>query len=115
MVRRGEPLRVVDSESGSDLTGATLAQILFESERVRAHLAPAVLADLIRRRGGRRAQAPSPRSLPRDVEQRLRSLLRAFAGGEPLAREVRALGDRVRGLEARLRTVERQRSARTRS
>jgi polyhydroxyalkanoate synthesis repressor PhaR len=115
LIRRGEPVRVVDSESDEDLTAVTLAQILFESERVRARLSPALLADLIRRGGRSRPQSLSPGSLPRDVEQRLRSLLRAFADGEPVGRELRALDGRVRALETRLRMLERQRSERTRT
>ncbi len=107
LVRRGESVRVVDSASGEDLTAATLAQILFESERVRSNLSPALLADLIRRGGRGRPATAAPPSLPRDVEQRLRGLLKGFVGAEPFAREVRALEGRVRVLEARLRAVER--------
>lgn len=115
LVRRGEPVRVVDSESGEDLTAATLAQILFESERVRARLSPALLADLIRRGGRSRLPSPPPASLPRNVEQRLRSLLQAFVDGEPVASKLRALAGRVRTLETRLRMAERRPSKRTRT
>ncbi len=107
LIRRGESVRVVDSASGEDLTAATLAQILFESERVRSTLSPALLADLIRRGGRGRPAAGAPPSLARDVEQRLRGLLKSFVRSEPVAREVRALEGRLRALEARLREVER--------
>lgn len=106
LIRRGESVRVVDSASGEDLTSATLAQILFESERVRSTLSPVLLADLIRR-GRVRPAAGAPPSLARDVEQRLRSLLKGFVSAEPVARQVRALEGRLRALEARLREVER--------
>lgn len=106
LVRRGEPIRVVDSETGEDITGATLAQVLFESERLRSRLPPPVLADLIRRASGARAGGAAA-ALPAAVERRLRAVLERFVESAPETRVLRALDARVAALEARLRRVER--------
>lgn len=101
LVRRGEPLRVVDSASGEDLTGATLAQILFESERVRARVSPDVLADLIR--GARRLTNGRTAAMPRATRERVRRILERLVTDDPLARQLAALDARIGALEAVLR------------
>lgn len=96
LVRRGEPLRVVDSESGQDLTAATLAQILSTSDRARARLAPEMLADLIR--GGKPANGTA--SMPRATRERVRRALERLVVDDPLSRQIEALEARVGVLEA---------------
>ncbi len=110
LVRRGESVRVIDSESGEDLTAATLAQILFESERTRARLSPDLLADLIRSRG----KSPNGRAapMPRATRDRVRQLLERFAADDPLARRLAALETRIAVLEAVLRPSTRPARAR---
>lgn len=52
MVRSGEEVEVKDNETGADLTGVTLAQILLEEERRRSSfLALPVLRELVRQGG----------------------------------------------------------------
>ncbi len=110
LVRRGEPLRVIDSESGDDLTAATFAQILFESERVRARLSPGVLADLIRSAGRSTDGRAAP--MPRATRARVREILEQAVADGPLARRLAALEARIGALEAALRTPRRGPGAR---
>ena len=49
MIQNGEDIRVVDHETGDDLTSITLAQIIFEREKKRAGFLPrSILTALIR-------------------------------------------------------------------
>ena len=48
MVRSGDEVRVVENNTRLDLTGATLAQIVFEEERRQAHLSIDGLRRIIR-------------------------------------------------------------------
>ncbi|HEX7127175.1 MAG TPA: polyhydroxyalkanoate synthesis regulator DNA-binding domain-containing protein [Thermodesulfobacteriota bacterium] len=110
LVRRGEPLRVIDSESGEDLTAATFAQILFESERVRARLSPAVLADLIR--GAGRSTDGRTAAMPRATRARVREILERAVADDPLARRLAALEARIAALESAVRQPARGAGAR---
>ena len=47
LVRQGEEIRVVDKETGRDLTAATFAQIIFEEERRQPSLPAAALRKTI--------------------------------------------------------------------
>jgi polyhydroxyalkanoate synthesis repressor PhaR len=111
LVLRGEPVRVVDSETGEDITTATLAQVLFESERLRARLPSALLADLIRRAATGRA---TPAGLPRDTRERLRAILDRLVADVPVSRALAALDARVSALEAALGRAERPARGRAR-
>lgn len=110
LVRRGEALRVIDSESGEDLTAATFAQILFESERVRARLSPSVLADMIRSAG--RSTNGRTATMPRATRARVRGILERAIADDPLARRLAALEARIEALETALRRPGRGAAAR---
>jgi polyhydroxyalkanoate synthesis repressor PhaR len=47
LIRQGEEIRVVDKETGRDLTATVLAQIIFEEERHQPHLPAAALHRVI--------------------------------------------------------------------
>ena len=53
MIQEGEDVQVVDHESGDDLTGITLSQIIFEREKKRSGFLPqSILTSLVRTGGG---------------------------------------------------------------
>lgn len=51
MIKTGEEVRVIDNNSGDDLTTVTLAQIIFESEKKKNFMPLDLLRDLIRNGG----------------------------------------------------------------
>jgi polyhydroxyalkanoate synthesis repressor PhaR len=51
LVEAGEDVRVVDNESGDDITSVTLSQILVDSERESRSVPKTLLSDLIQRSG----------------------------------------------------------------
>jgi len=51
LVEAGEDVRVVDNESGQDITSVTLSQILVDSERESRSVPKTLLSDLIQRGG----------------------------------------------------------------
>jgi len=53
LIREGEDIQVVDHETGDDLTGITLSQIIFEREKKRSGFLPkSILTSLVRTGGG---------------------------------------------------------------
>lgn len=57
-VKRGLEIQVLDNETGEDLTGMTLSQILYEQEKSQAgFLPPSLLVDLVRAGGTRVAES----------------------------------------------------------
>jgi polyhydroxyalkanoate synthesis repressor PhaR len=51
LIEAGEPVRVIDNESGEDITSVTLSQILVDTERSSRRVPGTVLTDLIQRSG----------------------------------------------------------------
>ncbi len=51
LIEDGEEVRVVDNESGEDITSVTLSQILVDTERVSRSVPGSVLSELIQRGG----------------------------------------------------------------
>jgi len=53
LIQEGEDVQVVDHETGDDLTGITLSQIIFEREKKRSGFLPqSILTSLVRTGGG---------------------------------------------------------------
>ncbi len=53
LIQEGEDIQVVDHETGDDLTGITLSQIIFEREKKRSGFLPkSILTSLVRTGGG---------------------------------------------------------------
>ena len=86
LVEQGEDVRVIDNETGEDISGVTLSQILVDNER-RDHAVPrTLLSDLIQKSGDGRVAA--------DVRQD-----RADCPSLPLAHRTGAEGVQAHGLE----------------
>ncbi len=83
LVREGADVRVVDNESGEDLTSVTFAQIILEEERRKTHL----------------VSVPFLRKLIRSGEARVQDLSdRASRGFEVIGDITEKAGDRLRGV-----------------
>ncbi len=109
LIRDGNDVEVRDHETGEDLTGVTLSQIIFEREKKDSGYLPSVLlTNLIRTGGGTldyvkrsvTASINAVRSLEAEVDQRLESLVRRGELAEDEARRLREeFGrDRLSGL-----------------
>ncbi len=51
LIESGDEVRVIDNESGEDITSVTLSQILVDTERAKGAVPGTVLSDLIQRSG----------------------------------------------------------------
>lgn len=109
LIRDGNDVEVRDHETGEDLTGVTLSQIIFEREKKDSSYLPSVLlTNLIRTGGGtldyfRRsftASVNAVRALEAEVDQRIDALVRRGEMPEDDARRLREefSRDRLSGL-----------------
>ena len=109
LIRDGNDVEVRDHETGEDLTGVTLSQIIFEREKKDSGYLPSVLlTNLIRTGGGTleyvkrsfTASVNAVRALEAEVDQRLESLVRRGELAEDEARRLREefSRDRLSGL-----------------
>lgn len=109
LIRDGNDVEVRDHETGEDLTGVTLSQIIFEREKKDSGYLPSVLlTNLIRTGGGTldyvkrsfTASINAVRSLEAEVDQRLESLVRRGELAEDEAGRLREefSRDRLSGL-----------------
>ena len=90
LVRRGEEVKVVDNDSGTDLTSVTFAQIILEEEKKKTHL----------------VSAPFLRGLIRSGEATIQDLSdRATRGMEALGNPRSMVDDLLSASEARLDTI----------
>jgi polyhydroxyalkanoate synthesis repressor PhaR len=98
LIRDGNDVEVRDHETGEDLTGVTLSQIIFEREKKDSSYLPSVLlANLIRTGGGtldyfRRsftASVNAVRALEAEVDQRIEALVRRGELAEEEGRRLR--------------------------
>jgi polyhydroxyalkanoate synthesis repressor PhaR len=109
LIRDGNDVEVRDHETGEDLTGVTLSQIIFEREKKDSGYLPSVLlANLIRTGGGTldyfkrsfTASVNAVRALEAEVDQRIDALVRRGEMAEDDARRLREefSRDRLSGL-----------------
>ena len=109
LIRDGNDVEVRDHETGEDLTGITLSQIIFESEKKNSgYLPSALLANLIRAGGDtfdymrRSVQASmgAVRNLEAEIDSRIDGLVKRGELAEDEARKLRAelSSDRLAGL-----------------
>lgn len=109
LIRDGNDVEVRDHETGEDLTGITLSQIIFEREKKDSGYLPSVLlTNLIRTGGGTldyvkrsfTASFNAVRALEAEVDQRLESLVKRGELAEDEARRLREdfSRDRLSGL-----------------
>ena len=98
MIREGNDVEVRDHETGEDLTGITLSQIIFESEKKNSgYLPSALLANLIRAGGDtfdymRRsvhASMGAVRTLESEIDSRIDGLVKRGELAEDEARKLR--------------------------
>lgn len=98
LIREGYDVEVRDHETGEDLTGVTLSQIIFEREKKDTGYLPSVLLTSLIRTGGdtldymRRsfqASLNAIRALESEVDQRIDALVRRGEMAEEEARELR--------------------------
>lgn len=99
LIREGYDVEVRDHETGEDLTGVTLSQIIFEREKKDTGYLPSVLLTSLIRTGGdtldyvRRsfqASLNAIRSLESEVDQRIDTLVRRGEMAEEEAQKLRA-------------------------
>lgn len=102
LILEGHDVEVKDHETGEDLTGMTLSQIIFEREKKEAgYLPSALLANLIRTGGGTldymkrslQASVGALRMLESEVDQRIDALVRR---GEIAAEDAQRIRDEIR-------------------
>lgn len=80
LIEAGEAVRVIDNESGEDITSVTLSQILVDSERSSRRVPGTVLTDLIQRSGDalysalKRGVGPASEGLD-ELQRNVRKLL----------------------------------------
>lgn len=109
LIREGYDVEVKDHETGEDLTGVTLSQIIFEREKKDSgYLPSALLTNLIRTGGDTldyvrrsfQASLNAVRALESEFDQRLDTLVRRGELAEDEARRLREeiSRDRVNGL-----------------
>lgn len=109
LIREGNDVEVRDHETGEDLTGITLSQIIFESEKKDSgYLPSALLTNLIRAGGGtfdyvRRsvhASMGAVRTLEAEIDSRIDGLVKRGELAEDEARTLRdeLSSDRLAGL-----------------
>jgi polyhydroxyalkanoate synthesis repressor PhaR len=97
-VRAGQEVRVVDNESGDDVTAPTLAQVILEEGRSGRRRVPSeVLHELIR--SGGRTLSGGVEQVQRGVERAIESSLRRLAPVEQARFEVDRLHARLQDLE----------------
>ncbi|MCS6845088.1 MAG: phasin family protein [Caldilineales bacterium] len=106
LILEGHDVEVKDHETGEDLTGVTLSQIIFEREKRDAgYLPSALLANLIRTGGGTldymrrslQASVGALRSLEAEIDQRIEALVRR---GELAAEDAEQLRGEIKGRAA---------------
>lgn len=102
-IRQGQELRVVDNESGDDVTSQTLAQIIFEGEKRGMSFLPVELFhDVIRR--GEEAWSTGVEQL----QTRMGSLVDRLPRVRAARDELDALREGIARLERSLKTLERK-------
>jgi polyhydroxyalkanoate synthesis repressor PhaR len=90
LLEAGEEVRVVDNESGEDITSITLSQILVDTERANRAVPGNLLSGLFQRGGDALYEALSrgvddASERLEDFQRTMRKLLRVRHDGEPLA------------------------------
>ena len=86
LIEAGEAVRVIDNESGEDITSVTLSQILVDTERSSRRVPGTVLTDLIQRSGDalysalKRGVGPASEGLD-ELQRNVRKLLSREGAG----------------------------------
>ena len=86
LIEAGETVRVIDNESGEDITSVTLSQILVDTERSSRRVPGTVLSDLIQRSGDalyhalKRGVGPASEGLD-ELQRNVRKLLSREGSG----------------------------------
>ncbi|MBI4614786.1 MAG: hypothetical protein HY720_14335 [Planctomycetes bacterium] len=84
LIRKGVDVRVVDNETGDDITSVTLSQIIYEQEKKREGiLPPAILKELVQAGGATVVEsvkkiARTGQSVARTVEGEVEKIVRRF-------------------------------------
>jgi polyhydroxyalkanoate synthesis repressor PhaR len=109
-IRDGEEIEVLESSTGDDVTGQTLAQILLEEGRSgRGRLPAEVLHDLVRV-SGRRATSGASHA-QRTMNRLMRASLERLAPVREARRDVARLEERLRQLEKTLASLDQRPAA----
>lgn len=104
-IRRGQELQVVDSSTGEDVTGQTLAQIIYEDQkRGTAFLPSRFLHDVIRR--GSRALVERVGQVQDGVDRLVRASVDRLTPANGMQQELELLRQRLGELEASLEDLE---------
>jgi polyhydroxyalkanoate synthesis repressor PhaR len=104
-IRKGQELQVVDSASGEDVTGQTLAQIIYEDHKRGTSFLPTdFLHDVIRR--GHRAIAEGVEQIQTGVDRLVRASVDKIAPVGGVQQELDVLRERLAQLEESLVELE---------
>lgn len=104
-IHRGQELQVVDSSSGEDVTGQTLAQIIYEDhKRGNAFLPSHFLHDVIRRGG--KAIAERVEQVQEGVDRLVRASVDKLMPASGMQHELGLLRERLAELEESLSDLE---------
>lgn len=111
LIREGKEIRVVDKNSGEDLTSLTLSQIIFENGRKRRQPLPiAALRKIIQEGGKSIAEIIDLGRVgfPRKIDEQLNEIMSRITGIRKLEEEVYALGKKVKNIERTLKNLQAQ-------
>ena len=106
-IRGGEEIEVLDNDTGGNVTGQTLVQILLEESRSgRGRLPAEILHDVVRVSG--RRPGTGARHVQSAMNRLMRTSLQRLAPIREVRRDVARVDERLRQLEETLETLERR-------
>ncbi len=104
-VRRGQELQVVDSGTGEDVTGQTLAQIIYEDQKRGTAFLPSQFLHAVIRRGSR-ALAEGVGQVQHGMDRLVRASVDKLAPAGGMQQELALLRARLAELEESLEDLE---------
>ena len=109
LIRKGKEIRVMDNNSGEDLTSLTLSQIILEQGRKRRPILPiAVLRRIIQAGGESIAEFIDLGRLgfPKKFDEQVNEIMARITGMKKLEQEVQILARKVRSLERSVKRLQ---------
>jgi polyhydroxyalkanoate synthesis repressor PhaR len=114
MIRQGEEVQIIDNNTKEDLTGMTLAQIIFEEEKKNKNVLPLPTFINIIRNSGEALKGLVQKSLENGakefstirqfVDEKIRPTVESVQNIPTVQMEIRVLREKIEELERRLRS-----------